>query len=76
VLPRRRRNRPVVNPAMEEEMRRLRTSLDDMETAQRTSPDEGDISEVKSEEMEAESGAGEYVAKERLLRVVVKMGAR
>jgi hypothetical protein len=47
-----------------------------METTQRREPDVGDISEAESEEVEAEGAVGEEVAEERLLRVVVKMGAR
>jgi hypothetical protein len=74
--PRRRGERPVENPAMEQEMRQLRARLDAMETTQRREPDVGDISEAESEEMEVEGVAGEEVAEECLLRVVVKMGAR
>jgi hypothetical protein len=36
--PRRRRERPVVNATMEEEMRQLRARLDAMETMQRRAP--------------------------------------
>jgi hypothetical protein len=57
-------------------MRQLRARLDAMETTQRREPDVGDISEAESEEMEVEGAAGEEVAEECLLRVVVKMGAR
>jgi hypothetical protein len=74
--PRRHRDRPVENPTMEEEMRRLCARLDAMETTQRRAPNVGDISEVESEEVEVEGAAGEEVAEERLLRVVVKIGAR
>jgi hypothetical protein len=74
--PRRHRDRPVANPTMEEEMRRLCARLDAMETAQRRAPDAGDINEDESEEVEAEGATGEDVIEERLLRVVVKMGAR
>jgi hypothetical protein len=74
--PRRHRDILVTNPTMEEEMRRLHARIYAMETAQRRAPDAGDISEAESEEVEVEGAAGEDVAEECLLRVVVKMGAR
>jgi hypothetical protein len=74
--PRRRRDRPVVNATMEEEMRQLCARLDAMETAQRRAPDVGDVSESENEDVEAEEVAGEQAAEERLLRVVVKLGTR
>lgn len=74
--PRRHRERAVENASMGEEMRQLHAILEVMETTQRRSPDVGDINKAKSEEMEVEGVAGEEVAKECLLRVVVKMGAK
>jgi hypothetical protein len=74
--PRRRAERPVENPVVEREMRELRARLDAMETTQRRAPDVGDVSDAESEEMEVEGAAGEDVAEERLLKVVVKLGAR
>jgi hypothetical protein len=50
--PRRRRDRPVVNAAMEEEMRQLCARLDAMETTQRRAPEAGDVSEAESEDIE------------------------
>jgi hypothetical protein len=47
--PRRHRDRPVVNAAMEEEMRQLHARLDSMETTQRREPDVGDVSESENE---------------------------
>jgi hypothetical protein len=77
IMPRRRhRDKPVANPSVEEEMRRLCARIYSMETAQRREPHAGDISEAESGEMEVEGAVGEDVAKECLLRVVVKMGAR
>jgi len=47
-----------------------------MEAAQRRAPDDGDISDAESEEVEVEKDAGENVVEERLLRAVVRLGAR
>jgi hypothetical protein len=47
--PRRCKDKPVANPTMEEEMRKLCAILDAMETLKRREPDVGDISEPKSE---------------------------
>jgi hypothetical protein len=74
--PRRRRERPVVNATMEEEMRQLRARLDAMETTQRRAPEAGDVSDDESENLEEEEVVGEQAAEERLLRVVVKLGTR
>jgi hypothetical protein len=74
--PRRCRERPVVNAAMEEEMRQLRARLDAMETTQRRAPEVGDVSEAESEDVEVEEVVGEQATEERLLRVVVKLGTR
>ena len=71
-----RRDKPVANPTMEEEMRRLLAGLDVMETAQRRAPYAGDMSEDESEEVEVEGDAGEDAVEEGLLRAVVKMGSR
>jgi hypothetical protein len=46
------------------------------EAAQKRAHDFGDISEAESEEIEVEEAAGENVVEERLLRAVVKLGAR
>jgi putative transposon-encoded protein len=69
--PRRHVETPVANRAMEREMRELCVSFDAMETAQRRVPDVGDVNEVENEEVVAED-----VVEERMLRVVVKLGAR
>ena len=47
-----------------------------MEVAQRRAPYVGDISDAESEEVEVEEAARENVSEERLLRAVVRMGAR
>jgi hypothetical protein len=47
-----------------------------MEATQRRAPDAGDVSDAESEDVEVEEAAGENVAEERLLRVVVRLGAR
>jgi adenine-specific DNA methylase len=72
--PRRRRDRLVVNAAMEGDMIQLHASLDAMETTQRREPNVGDFSESENEDVEAEEVVGEQAAKERLLRVFVKLG--
>jgi hypothetical protein len=64
------------NADMEEEMRRLRMRLDTMETAQRRTPDVGDVSEAESEEAEVEENAAEDVAQAHLIQVVSRIGAR
>jgi hypothetical protein len=74
--PRRRVDPPVANRAMEREMRELRARLDAMETTQRRAPDVGDVSEAENEEVEVEEVVAEDAAEERLLRAVVKLGAR
>jgi hypothetical protein len=76
MLPRRRRDMLVENPTMEDEIRRLCTRLDTMETSQRRAHDDGEISEAESEEIEVEGYAREDVAEECLLKSIVKMGAR
>jgi DNA-binding transcriptional regulator WhiA len=47
-----------------------------METTQRRAPDVGDISEEENEEVEVEEVVAEDAAEERLLKEVVKLGAR
>jgi hypothetical protein len=47
-----------------------------MEATQRRAPDAGDINDAESEEVEVEEAAGENVVEERLLREVVRLGAR
>jgi hypothetical protein len=74
--PRRCIERPVVNVAMEEEMRQLHVRLDSMETTQIREPKFGDVNESKSEYVEEEEFVGEQVVEDQLLRVVVKMGTK
>ena len=50
--------------------------LDAMETKQRRAPDAGDVSESESEEEEGEENVAEDAAKDRLIKVVSKIGAR
>jgi hypothetical protein len=47
-----------------------------METTQRRAPDVGDVSDAENEEVEVEEVVVEDVAEERLLKAVVKLGAR
>jgi hypothetical protein len=47
-----------------------------MEAAQRSAPTAGDINDEESEEAEVEDAVGENVAEERLLRAVIRLGAR
>jgi hypothetical protein len=75
-MPPRRREMPLANRAVEREMRELHARSETMEEAQRRAPDIGDVSDVESEEVEVEEAAGEDVAEERLLRVVVRLGGR
>jgi hypothetical protein len=74
--PRRRVEPPIANRAMEREMRELRARMDAMETTQRRAPDAGDVSEAEIEEVEVEEVVAEDVVEERLLKAVVKLGAR
>jgi hypothetical protein len=62
--PRRHKERPVVNVAMEEEMIQLRARLDAMETTQRRALDVGDVDEVESEDVEEEEVVGEQATEE------------
>jgi hypothetical protein len=74
--PRRRVERPIANPVVEREMRELRARLDAMETTQRKAPDVGDVIDAESEDVEVEGDTGEDAAEERLLKAIVKLGAR
>ena len=78
-MPPRRRDRPMPDPAVEREMHELCARLDAMETAQRCTIDDGDISEADSENevgKEGEEVAVEDAADERLFRVVARIGVR
>jgi hypothetical protein len=74
----RRRGRKMTNPAMEREMCDPRARLEDMETTQRCTVSARDLSDSKSEiEVEHEEEfAAEDAANERLIRDIVRMGAR
>jgi hypothetical protein len=61
VPPRRRQERPMLDPAVEREMRELCARLDVMETTHRRTTDTGDVSEAESE---SETGAKEEVVVE------------
>jgi hypothetical protein len=74
--PRRHVEPPKANRVMESEMRELRVRQDAMETTQRRVPDAGDVSEAEIEEVEVKEAVVEDVAEERLLKAVVKLGAR
>ena len=76
ILPRKCIDPPVANRVMEREMRELRARLDSMETTQRRAPDVGDVSEAEMEEVEFAEAAVEDATEERVLRAVVKSGAR
>jgi uncharacterized sporulation protein YeaH/YhbH (DUF444 family) len=67
---------PLANRAIEREMRELHARLEAMEAAQRRAPDAGYISDAESEEVEVEEAIGENVVEERLLRAIVRLGAR
>jgi hypothetical protein len=57
-------------------MQELRERMEVMEAAHRRAPEAGDISDAKSEEIEAKEATREHVAEERMLREVVILGAR
>jgi hypothetical protein len=67
---------PMENRIVGREMRELHTRLEAMESMQRRTPAAKDASDAKSEEIEVEEATGEDVAEERLLKAVVKLGAR
>jgi hypothetical protein len=56
--------------------RELHTLLDAMETTQRIAPDVGEVSDEEIKEREVEEVVVEDAAEERLLKAVVKLGAR
>jgi hypothetical protein len=70
--PRRHQERVMRDPAVEREMREIFAQLDAMDTTQRETLDTEYINESESEN---EFGA-EYVAEERLFKIVVRIGAR
>jgi hypothetical protein len=67
---------PLANRDVEREMRELRARMEAIEETQRRELDVEDINDAKSEEVEVEEAVGDNVAKERLLRAVVRLGAR
>ena len=76
-MPPRRRERAMLDPAVEREMHELRARLDAMETTQRCIVNAGDIIEDESEnEAENEEVAVEDSAEENLFGAVAKIGAR
>jgi len=76
ISPRKRIDPPIANRVMEREMRELRARLDSMETTQRRARDIGDVSEAEMEEVEFAEATFEDATEERVLRAVVKSGAR
>jgi hypothetical protein len=74
--PRRRVDPPIANRAMEREMRELRVRLDAMETTQRRALMLETSARQKWKNVEVAEVVAEDVAEERLLRAVVKLGAR
>jgi hypothetical protein len=68
----------MTDPSMEREMRDLRARLEDMETAQRRTVSDADLSDSKSEiEVEHEEEVvDEDVASKCLIRAISRMGAR
>jgi hypothetical protein len=78
-MPLRRRDRPVPDPTVEREMRKLHARLDAMDTTQRCTINDRDISEDDSENEARNKGeefAVEDAVDEHLFRVVAKIGAR
>jgi hypothetical protein len=78
IMPPRRRDRPMPDPAVEREMRELRARLDAMETSQRRTVDTGDIREAdnENEARNEEEVTVEYVVDECLFRAIARIGAR
>jgi hypothetical protein len=74
-MPSRRRDRPMIDPTVEREMRKLGARLDAMETAQRCTVNVGDVSEAESEN-EARNEGEEVAVDERLFRAVARIGVR
>jgi hypothetical protein len=78
-MPPRRRDRPMLDPAVEREMRKLCARLHAIETAQRRTVDAGDINEAESENEvgnEGEEVAVKDVVDERLFKAIARIGAR
>jgi hypothetical protein len=77
-MPPRRRERPMLDPTMEREMRELHDRLDDMETTQRWTTDAGDVNEFEreNEARVEEEVIVEDTPEERLFRAVARIGAR
>jgi hypothetical protein len=74
--PRIRTGPPIENRVVGREVRELRARLEAMEAMQRRTPTTEDVSDAESEEIEVEEAIGEDEGEERLLKVVVKLGAR
>jgi hypothetical protein len=64
------------NRVVGREMRELHTRLEAMEAIQRITRVTENVSDAESEEIEVEEIIGEDAAEERLLKDVVKLGAR
>ena len=76
IPPRKREETPLANCVVEREMQDLRVRLEAMEATQRRASNAGYVSDVESEDVEDEEVAGGHVIEERLLREVVRLGAR
>ena len=50
--------------------------MEEMEAAQRRTPNVADVSDEKSEEVEVEEAVGEDAIEERLLRAITRLGGR
>jgi hypothetical protein len=64
MLPRRRKERPIVHVAMEEEMRQLCARLDTMEIEKIRAHYVGDANEIENENVDVEEFAGEQADEE------------
>jgi hypothetical protein len=67
---------PITNRAVGREVREIHARLEVMEAMKRRTPAVEDVSDAESEEIEVEEDIGEYAAEERLLKAIVKLGAR
>jgi hypothetical protein len=76
--PRRCQERPMLDPAVERDMRELSSRLDAMETKQRRTLDNQDINEARSENEagDEEKFVAEDTAEEHIFKVVARIGSR
>jgi hypothetical protein len=74
----RRRGRPAGNPEMERQIRDLRVRLEDMEAAQKSTANSGDLSDSEGKVEAEQQGevAAEDAANERLIKAIARMSSK